>query len=137
MRKTLIEQVRSPLYKNSLFLIADNAVTAGLGFFFWMVVARFYSEADVGYGSATISAIILLSTLSLAGLGTTLIRFLPKTEKSLDLINTCLTLSALISLVISIIFICGLEVWSPALSFIRRDPIFGAAFVFYTQRNPS
>jgi Polysaccharide biosynthesis protein. len=56
------------------------AVMALCGFFFWMVVARFYTEAEVGYSSAIISAISLLALISMVGLNTSLIRFLSHAE---------------------------------------------------------
>jgi O-antigen/teichoic acid export membrane protein len=46
--KQMKQRISSPLYRNSLFLMANVIVTTALGFFFWMVVARFYSVAEVG-----------------------------------------------------------------------------------------
>jgi O-antigen/teichoic acid export membrane protein len=129
--KSVLEHIRSPLYRNSFFLMANTVVTAGLGFFFWMVVARFYTEAEVGWGSAIISAISLLALLSSPGFGAALIRFLPKAEKPQDMINTCFTIGGVISLVLSVIFVAGLDIFSPALAFIRHNIIFAAAFVLF------
>jgi O-antigen/teichoic acid export membrane protein len=129
--KQLLGYLRSPFYKNSLFLISDYLVMALIGFFFWILVARFYSPVDVGYGSAAISAMSLLSMLSLIGLNFTLIRFLPGAEKPVEMINSCLTLSGLISFVLAVIFLSGLDVWSPALIFIKKNIIFSAAFVVF------
>ena len=111
--------------------MGNHAVLAGLGFFFWMVVARFYNEAEVGWGAATISAISLMALLSVPGFDAALIRFLPKVEKPRDMINSCLTISGIIALVLSIIFVIGLDIWSPALSFIKENAIFSVAFVFF------
>jgi O-antigen/teichoic acid export membrane protein len=127
----IVEHLRGPLYRNSFFLMLNTVVTSGLGFFFWMVVARFYTEAEVGWGSAIISAISLLAMLSVPGFGAALIRFLPKAENPQAMINSCLTLSGLIAVVISVIFIAGLDFWSPALAFIKENPVFAAAFVFF------
>jgi O-antigen/teichoic acid export membrane protein len=127
----IVEHLKGPLYRNSLFLMANTVVTAGLGFFFWMVVARFYTEAEVGWGSAIISAISLLAMLSVPGFGAALIRFLPKAEKPQDMINSCLTISGAIAVVLAIIFVTGLDVWSPALVFIKKNIIFAAAFVLF------
>jgi O-antigen/teichoic acid export membrane protein len=129
--QAIIEHIRSPLYRNSFFLMASTVVTSGLGFFFWMVVARFYTEAEVGWGSAIISAISLLALLSVPGFGAALIRFLPRAEKPQDMIDSCLTLSGLIAVAVAIIFIVGLDIWSPALGFIKENVIFAAAFVFF------
>jgi len=95
-------------------------------------VARFYSEAEVGYSSAMISAISLLALISLAGLNTSLIRFLPQAEKPQELINSCYTLSGLVSLVVTSIFFAGLGFWSPALAFVRQNAIFNAAVITIT-----
>lgn len=124
--------IRDPLYRNSLFLMANTAVTAGLGFFFWMVVARFYTEVEVGFGAAIISAISLLALLSRLGLDIALVRFLPKADKPADMINSCLTLSGIVSLVVAGIFIAGLGLWSPALGLIRENAVFSVALVLFT-----
>jgi O-antigen/teichoic acid export membrane protein len=123
--------IRSPLYRNSFFLMVNTVVTSGLGFFFWMVVARFYTEAEVGWGSAIISAISLLAMLSVPGFGAALIRFLPKAENPQGMINSCLTISGALAVALSVIFVAGLDVWSPALSFIKQNMLFAAAFVFF------
>jgi O-antigen/teichoic acid export membrane protein len=130
-RQYILEHIRSPLYRNSLFLMANTVVTAGLGFFFWMVVARFYTEAEVGWGSAIISAISLLAMLSVPGFSSALVRFLPKAQKPQEMINSCFTISGIIAVVLAIIFVAGLDIWSPALVFIKNNMIFAAAFVIF------
>jgi O-antigen/teichoic acid export membrane protein len=127
----IVGHIRSPLYRNSFFLMLTTVVTSGLGFFFWMVVARFYTEAEVGWGSAVISAISLLAILSVPGFGAALIRFLPKAENPQDMINSCLTISGAIAVVLAVVFVAGLDAWSPALVFIKENPIFAAGFVFF------
>lgn len=128
-KQYILEHIKSPLYRNSFFLMANTAVTAGLGFFFWMVVARFYVEAQVGLAAAIISAISLLTVLSNPGLGASLVRFLPKAENPRDMINSCLTVSGIIAVVLGTIFVLGLDIWSPALLFVKTNIIFAAAFV--------
>ena len=124
-------KIKDSLYRNSLFLMLNTVVTAGLGFFFWMVVARFYTEAELGLGAAIISTISLLALLSKPGSDVALIYFLPKTKKPVDMINTCFTLSGIISLIVAAVFIAGLDLWSPALGFIRENAIFLLAFIFF------
>lgn len=123
---------KEPLYRNALVLMANHALITGLGFFFWMVVARFYTEAEVGLGAAIISAISLLGLLGRLGFDVALIRFLPKAARPADLINSCLTLGTLAALAIAGVFLAGLHVWSPALSFIRENAVFATAFAFFT-----
>ena len=131
-RRKLIKLAAVPLYRNAVYLILNTAITSLLGFFFWMIVARYYSEVEVGYSSAIISAISLLAMISIAGFNSLLIRFLPQAEKPQDLINSCLTISGLFSIVIAIIFITGLDFWSPALAFIKDNTIFTLAFIVFT-----
>jgi len=102
------------------------------GLFFWIVVARFYTEAEVGLGSAIISAMSLLSIISLVGLNISLVRFLPHSDKPQELINSCYTLGGLISLVVAGIFLAGLGFWSPALAFVNQNAIFASAFIVFT-----
>lgn len=109
----------------------NTIVVSAFGFFFWMIAARFYTETDVGFAAATISMLSLIVFLSVIGLDASLIRFLPQANKPQDLINSCFTLSGLISMVVACISIAGLNLWSPALIFIRQDPVFSAAFVAF------
>jgi len=117
------------LYRNAFYLMLASAVTSLLGFFFWMVVARFYSETDVGFSSAIISVINLIALLSLVGLDFSVIRFLHQASKPKELINSSLTLCGLVSLIIAAIFVSGINFWSPALSFVKQNAIFFLAFL--------
>ena len=129
--RTILGYLRNPLYKNSIFLIANTVASAGLGFVFWMIVANFYTEKEVGWGSAVISAMVLLATLAVPGFGAAVIRFLPKAENPVRLINFFFTLSAIIATVMAAIFVAGLPLWSPAIGFVRSNTIFALAFVSF------
>ncbi len=124
--------VTAPLYRNAFYLMLNTAATSFLGFFFWIIVARLYTEAEVGFGSAIISVMTLLGTMSLVGLNTSLIRFLPRTDRPRELINSCLTLSGLVSLLLTGMFAAGLGYWSPVLAFITQNAIFACAFMIFT-----
>jgi O-antigen/teichoic acid export membrane protein len=121
----------TPLYANALYIMLSTIVTTICGFFFWLIVAHFYSEALVGYSSAIISALNLLAVLSLVGLDISLVRFLPQADNPRKMINTCFTLGSLVSLLTAGIFLAGLDFWSPALSFVRENAIFCLAFLFF------
>jgi len=112
--------------------MASMAVTAFSGFFFWVVVARFYTESEVGYSSAIISAAGFLAALSLLGLDFSLIRFLPRAENPQKLLNSSFTLSGLVSLVTASIFLVSVDYWSPVLDFIKGNAIFSAVFIVLT-----
>ncbi|MBA7592073.1 hypothetical protein ES708_34247 [subsurface metagenome] len=47
------------------------------------------------------------------------------------MINSCLTISGAIAVVLSVIFVAGLDIWSPALAFIKENMLFAAGFVFF------
>jgi hypothetical protein len=68
----------NPLLRNGYALVLNVGLTAALGVSFWVIAAREYSVADVGRGSAMVSALITLSTLGQLNLTTGLLRFLPR-----------------------------------------------------------
>ena len=112
-------------------MILNHVVSAGLGFAFWMIVALLYTEREVGWGSAVISAMILLSELALLGFASSVVRFLPKAGKPVRLINFYMTWASIIATVIAVIFVAGLDFWSPALNFVGANIIFSLAFVLF------
>jgi len=131
-RKGLKGLLGTPLYANACYLMADVIVVSLLGFAFWVLVAKLYTPAEVGLASATIAAVIFLARLSGLGFGYGLIRFLPDAgAKSNALINSSFTIAGLTSLVAAVIFLGGLNLWSPALLYIRQ-PILSSSFVFIT-----
>ncbi|MDH4068687.1 MAG: polysaccharide biosynthesis protein [Dehalococcoidia bacterium] len=130
-RQGIRRVLTTPLYANALYLMLSTIVMTLCGFFFWLVVARFYSEAVVGYSSAIISALNLLAVLGLVGLNISLVRFLPQADNPREMMNTCFTLGGLVSLVAAGIFLTGLNVWSPALGFVRENALFCLAFLFF------
>lgn len=127
-REKLRRLLATPLYANSLYLMGSTGVMSLCGFFFWLIVARLYPDAVVGYSSAIISALNLLAIMSLGGLNISLVRFLPQADNPSKMINTCFTLGGLISLLMAGVFLAGLGIWSPALSFIRQNTPFCLAF---------
>jgi O-antigen/teichoic acid export membrane protein len=121
-----------PLYSNAVYLIAASAVNALVGFAFWLIAARLYLPTDVGLASAAISGASLLAILANFGLGHGLIRFLPHSGKNASsLINSCFSLGSLTSIIIALIFLGGLDFWSPALLFIKQNPVYFTAFLFF------
>jgi O-antigen/teichoic acid export membrane protein len=130
-RQGIRRVLSTPLHANALYIMLSNAVMYLCSFFFWLIVARFYSEAVVGYSSAIVSALYLLSVLSLVGLNISLVRFLPQADNPCKMMNTCFTLGSLVSLLVAGIFLAGLGLWCPALSFVRENTIFCLAFLLF------
>ncbi len=124
--------IRVPLYSNALFLMGASAFSALIGFVFWIVAARFYSDEAVGLASAMISAMGLVVSFSKLGLEMGLVRFLKThNEEPNAIINTVFTVGLLVCLAAGFIFIAGLDLWSPALLFIRENPFYLFAFVLF------
>jgi len=64
-RKELKKHLSDPLFKNAYFLMFFSLTSAGSGFFFWLIAARFYPAVNAGIASAIISATGLISMPSL------------------------------------------------------------------------
>ena len=60
-RKELKQHLNDPLFKNAYFLMLSSVTSAGSGFFFWLIAARFYSTENIGLASAIIAAMGLIS----------------------------------------------------------------------------
>lgn len=119
------------LYRNSIYLMLSTAVMAFLGFFFWIINARFYSTEQVGIATTLISVVTLISSISLLGFGTGLIRYLPASKQKNEKINTGFTLVGLTAIFVSIIYLIGLKTFSPKLLFIRENIIFAILFILF------
>ena len=66
------------LLDNAASLLATTGLTSLLGFVYWTIATRVFSQQVVGYGSASVSAFTLLGTIGVFGLGTLLIGELPR-----------------------------------------------------------
>src|SRR3712207_3210155 len=84
---------------NTGSLIGTTAVTSVLGFLYWWLAARLFPPEAVGLASAAISAMMLLGTMGMLGLGTVLIGELPRQRsEASQLITTSLLVAGLASL---------------------------------------
>ncbi|MCJ2563752.1 MAG: oligosaccharide flippase family protein [Candidatus Thermoplasmatota archaeon] len=131
--RRLPEYLRVPLYRNAIYLMADRVLMAGLGFLFWIVIARTYTDVEAGFAAAIIPVILFLALLSRFGFEIALVRFLPSAGKnSRSIINSCLTISGIGAILISVVFLLGLEFWAPALLFIRARWELTLSFILFT-----
>ena len=78
------------LFRNATYLMGSTAIMSVLGFGFWLFVAHLYSASDIGLASALISITLLISNLSLLGLNSGLVRFLPGSKNQSRDINAAL-----------------------------------------------
>lgn len=122
----------TPLYKNTVFLILNTAIIAGLGFLFWIVVDKLYAGDVLAYNLVLIQTTSYLGLLSTLGFGHGWIRFLPNTREDRgEMINSCLTVALLASLGISAVFLAGVGLWYPDGRVILTDPLFVMAFMVF------
>lgn len=100
------------LLDNASSLVATTVVAAGLGFIYWAFAARLFNQQSVGYGSAAISAMTLLGTIGMFGLGTLLIGELPRRKDAGGLVSAALITASIGSLIVGL----GFAVVAPHIS---------------------
>ncbi len=97
--KRELKNLRSPLYRNSIYISLSSLTTTLAGFIFWAVAARLYPAGDVGVASAIVSALNLTFQLSMLGMNFALIRFYPEYREGAA--GTALFVTAIAGLVFS------------------------------------
>jgi O-antigen/teichoic acid export membrane protein len=108
------------LLSNASTLAATTGVTSVLGFAYWATAARLFSQEAVGYGAAAISAMTLLGTIGMLGMGTLLIGELPRRSARAGLVSAALLTCGLGSLVLGL----GFAVLGPRFS-VRFEHVSG------------
>jgi O-antigen/teichoic acid export membrane protein len=113
---------------NASSLVAATGVVSVLGFAYWTFAARLFSQEAVGYGSAAVSAMTLLGTIGMFGLGTVLIGELPRRRSRVGLVSAALLASFTGSLVLGLAF----AIFAPHVSgrFGHISGTFGQAALF-------
>jgi O-antigen/teichoic acid export membrane protein len=76
--------MRSSLLRNAVYIMLTTGVNSGLGYVFWLVVARSYAAEDVGVASALIAAMTVVSAVADLGTSTALIQRLPTRRTDAD-----------------------------------------------------
>jgi O-antigen/teichoic acid export membrane protein len=117
------------LVRNTLFLILNSGIQAGLGFTFWIVMARLYGTNEVGIASSLISATSFIGFFALFGLNSTLIRFLPTARDKNSLITSSVVLVGAAGSIIGLAYILLTPVFAPRLAFVTHSPRLAVGFV--------
>lgn len=120
------------LLRNSFFLMCSTIVLGGVGFLFWVVVARSFSTDTVGLATTLISISSLIALFGLGGFDTVFMRFLARAEDKSKVISTGLLVSALLSAALAICFVFLVPVISPEIAFIQSNPLYVLLFVATT-----
>lgn len=130
--KELKMHLKDPLYKNSYFIMLTSGSVSVFGFVFWIIVARLYTPNDVGVATVIVSMSQLIGVFSILGLNHSLIRFYTTRDDRIEMINSSMTIVGLISMIFIVIFLIGLQFWSPALIVIRENLLLLFSFVLLT-----
>ncbi len=86
------------LLSNSGSLMATSVLTSVVGFGYWWVAARFFPAEAVGSVSAALSAMTLVGTLGMFGMGTLLLAELPRMPgRQASLISTCVLVAGTVA----------------------------------------
>jgi O-antigen/teichoic acid export membrane protein len=121
---------RLPLYRNAYALLLSDTATSALGIVFWFLAAHRFTTEQVGLGSAAISAMVLLSSISQLNLAGAMIRFIPQAGRSVGrFVGGAYASSVIVAAVVSVAFIWGFSAWSPVSRYVRASPTFTLWFI--------
>jgi O-antigen/teichoic acid export membrane protein len=88
--------------------MASQVLTAFVGFVFWLLAAHAFSQTDVGFASAVVSGMSLVGAIGVMGLGTLLIRDIPRHPgREMGMIAASLIASAVIGGLLGVGFVIG------------------------------
>jgi len=124
---------RDSLYRTSFLMAFSNIVSAGCGFFFWIVAARLYSVEEVGLATALISSLALVALFAALGFDSSIIRFLPLEDKR-KVISTGLIVTTGTSILAGGIFILLARILTPSMP-LWQEPGYYLAFILIAVLN--
>ncbi|MFC2010542.1 oligosaccharide flippase family protein [Chloroflexota bacterium] len=131
LSKLLASMLHSPFWINAVFLFLYNGIDAFSGIIFWIIATHSYSAEVIGLSTGVISVMGLLAPAATLGVDAALVRFLPEdNSENNSYINAALLVSIISSIVMAIVFILGIDIWTPSLAFIKHDIILVLLFVF-------
>ena len=123
-----IQNIKDPLYRNSFFLILGRFSSAFFGFMFWLLIARFYIEYDVGIISSISTTLKWISIIALIGLDDTIRRYSVNKSVSANRLilgsTFVVTITSVIT-VISLLLILGtIDVYNSVMNVFWNKMIF-------------
>jgi O-antigen/teichoic acid export membrane protein len=123
---------RDPMLRNSMFLMVNSGVSAGLGFAFWIITAQLFSTESVGLASSLTSASNLIVFLALVGMNTTFVRYLPMAKNRDRLITAGVSLVIVVGGALALVCVVLLPLISRPLSFVTHSLPLAFGFVLLT-----
>jgi O-antigen/teichoic acid export membrane protein len=108
-------------------------VAGALGLVFWIIAARQYNDADIGFAATVISSATFLATLSTLGFNISLVRFIPEGKLPVTrLINSAVTIASIVAVLLAVAFGGAALAWLPLLGAIAGSPPVLVLFAFFT-----
>ena len=129
MQKNLKNLYKSSLYRNAFFLVINSTIMSGLGFFFWTLATRLFNSYEVGLARTLITSMTLIGSISLFGFDDALIRYLGTSKVKNLKINSIFSICALISFIISVVFVIVAIGFIPQISFISKNLLLALSFI--------
>lgn len=129
VRRWLGAVQQEALLRNSVYLMLNTGTMGLFGFVFWIIVAHLYRPSQIGIASTLISCMNFIAYLSLLGVNSTFIRFLPKSKTRNEQIDTGLALVLLGALFAGAAFVLFAPSFAPKLTVVQQNIVFAAGFV--------
>jgi O-antigen/teichoic acid export membrane protein len=118
------------LVRSADSLLVSTAVSAALGFAFWIAAARLFSAEEVGRDAALIAAMVELSTICQLNLDNVLVRQIPGLrDRAARFVAGSYAVNAAMAVVVGTIFVLVVPSLVGELGFLRDDPVVAVAFV--------
>lgn len=107
---------------SSASLVASQVFGAGLGFVFWLVASKTFSQSDVGFAAAVTSGISLAAAFGAMGLGTLLVYEFPRRPGfELGMLSASLLASAAFGGLIGFGFVVVAPMLSPDFAVLHQS----------------
>jgi O-antigen/teichoic acid export membrane protein len=118
------------MFSNSITLIGSKVAAMGLGFLFWVLAARLFSQEQVGLAAGVVSAMMLCTQLALLGLGNAVIARFPRHQgRPAALLDTTFTLVALAAALGGCLFLLLASGLFSELDAVSHEPTYALLFL--------
>lgn len=130
-----LNRLRTPLFTNAFIYMSNSFIISGLGVVFWKFATQIFSQEVLGFASAYLSLVGLVSSIASLGFGFGVIRFLSeirqKEDSAIKFLNSVFTLSAVSSVAVAICVLFLSNLFFPALDSIKSNLLGIVFFVFF------
>ncbi|MBK9745751.1 MAG: oligosaccharide flippase family protein [Chloroflexi bacterium] len=117
------------LIANSSALVGTAVVNSGIGFVYWWLAAHWFDQAFVGLASATVSAMLLLGSVGMMGLGTLLVGEIAQRQgEESALLSTSMITITVVSVAVALAFALISGALSAEFALLTTNPLYLALF---------